>query len=848
MQATDITWDIEATGLLDATTIDYTSVPYKLKDNFKIHVICVEEWESGDILCFYDGPTIIFDGNPIPYALRTSGESTMHVLEHYTPVEYRHYPLAWFKDYIVDALKQGKIKRVFGHNQINYDALATDLVFDMPYDTDKSSWCGLKHKGWEDTLIRSKVQNADRLGGHSLENLAKVAGQHQKYDFRPWLKGVDKFKEFGPDMLYYNIMDVKSNTSVAKWLLQEAGDWNWMPAIHLERCIAEIITRQAHRGFYFNQQQADSNLKFLDAALAEREVLITPLLPPKPATKSYQKDFTPPAKPFKKDGSLSATMLKFAEKLGGEIVNTPVEGSGSPVAAFVYRGVSYPLPLDPKAFVEAVADSIPASIKDSTHIKGWLVQTHGWNPTEWKERDLSLDIKRKKLPREGVVAAVERYVAQTLNSPFKEHRLEYLECREDQLRHKLLNIKEGKPIRVRTNPSLTVGQEKEVDPALKLIEARFPHAKLLTEFYTYSHRRNSILGGGAEFDEDEGAWQEAETGFLANVRADGRIATPAMTCDAATGRMKHKLVANVPRGTSLFGKEMRSLFGVNPRENVYQMGFDFASLEAGIEGHYCWRYDEEDKAYCKSLLQEKPNDVHSKVAERVSELIRRSFARPDAKSVKYSATYGAQPPKIAKIIGADISLGTQVFDAFWEAAKPLALLKENTTQTWEKTGKKYVVGLDGRKIPTRAAHSIINSLFQSGGVICAKRVMVECWREYKKRGWDLDFFRDNWYNKPYVQQMIAYHDEAQAEVSKSLVKWKKFATEDDARAFQKEQKSLGVYWSEPVHSEGKEGVFIAYSDATQIVWESVNKVSKDLKLNVPLAIEFIYGKTWRDCH
>ena len=849
MQATDITWDIESTGLLDETAIDYTAVPYKLRDSFKIHVICVEEWESGDILCFYDGPTVIFDGLPIPYQL----DSIDHVLEHYTPVEYRHYPLAWFKDYIVDALKQGKIKRVFGHNQINFDALATDLVFDMPYDTDKSTWCSLKHKGWEDTLIRSKVQNADRVGGHSLENLAKVAGQHQKYDFRPWLKGVDKFKEFGPDMLYYNIMDVKSNTSVAKWLLQEAGDWNWMPAIHLERCVAEIITRQAHRGFYFNQQQAESNLKFLDAALAEREALITPLLPPKPATKSYQKDFTPPAKPFKKDGSLSATMLKFAEKLGAKIVQTPVEGSDILLAEFVYNGVSYPLPLDPEAFVWAVAGSVPASIKDSTHIKGWLVQTHGWNPTEWKERDLSLDAKRKKLSREAVVAAIERYVSQTLESPFKEHRLEYLECKEDQLRHKLLNIKEGKPIRVRTNPSLTVGQEKEVDPALKQIEDRFPHAKLLTEFYTYSHRRNSILGGGAEFDEDEGTWGEAETGFLANVRADGRIPTPAMTCDAATGRMKHKVVCNIPRGTSLFGKEMRALFGVNPNENTYQFGFDFSALEGLVESHECWKYDEEDHPYCKSLVLSKPNDVHTITSKKVSDLIGKPFLRDHAKAVKFSATFGAQAAKIAKLIGADPETGQAVFEAFWEAAEPLAKLKEDLTQKWEKSGKKYVVGLDGRKVPTRAAHSLVNSRIQSGGSVCAKRVLVETWREYKKRGWAIDFFRDNWYNMPYVQQMIFMHDEGQFEISKSLVKWKKFATEEDAKAFQKEQKALGVYWSEPVHSEGKGGshstcVYAAYSDATQIVWESVNKVSKDLKLNVPLAIEFVFGMDWKQCH
>lgn len=746
---TDITFDFEANGLLDDTTVDYTSIPFKLKDTFVMHVIAVEEWETGEIICFHDGPKFDFSsGEPIDYTLA----GKQHTFSDYEPLDYTHRPLHDFKPYILEGLKAGKIRRVWGHNIVNYDLLAADLYFDMPFDTDTNRWCGERVTRFEDTYIRSKVQNADRYGGHSLENVAKQAGSFQKYDFRPWLKGVEKFQEFAVDMVYYNILDVKSNTSVAKYLLQEAGDWNWLPALHLETVVAEIVTRQSHRGFWFDKEKAESNIAFLDAALAERQDLINPLLPPKPATKAFQKDFTPPKIQFKKDGSISSHMQKFAEKIGATVVDS-FDADRSPCKALEWRGATYPLPLP----LEPLVSTIPATVDDSTHVKGWLVSEFSWEPTEWKERDLSMDTKRKKLDRVKVEEAIDRYVEQTLSSPFKKHRLEYLECTEGQLRSKLMAIKEGKPIRVRTNPSLTVGQEKEVDPALADISDNFPHAKILIEYYTFKHRRNSILGGGLEFDEEDwaGKGQEAEKGYLAAVRADGRIPTPADTCGAASGRMKHKLVANIPRSTSLFGAEMRSLFGVD--DLVYQLGYDFASLEAGIEAHYCFKYDEESKPYCNSLLQEKPNDVHTMTANKISEAIGKAFPRSSAKAVKYGCTYGAQAAKVAKTIGADLATGEMVFDAFWEAAKPLQRLKDDLTRSWEKTGKKFVVGLDGRKIPTRAAHSILNSLFQSGGVIAAKRVMVESYRRFKAKGLIVDFFREDWTKRDYVQQLIAYH-------------------------------------------------------------------------------------------
>jgi hypothetical protein len=114
-----------------------------------------------------------------------------------------------------------------------------------------------------------------------------------------------------------------------------------------------------------------------------------------------------------------------------------------------------------------------------------------------------------------------------------------------------------------------------------------------------------------------------------------------------------------------------------------------------------------------------------------------------------------------------------VYNGFWEAAFPLKDLKEALKRYWETVGvKKFILGIDGRKVPTRSAHAILNSLFQSAGVICAKRAMVIHDKLLRERGLLVDFFKDDWKNKSFCQQMIAYHDESQLEVTQDLVQFK----------------------------------------------------------------------------
>lgn len=855
------TFDIESNNLLNDESVDYLASPYRLKDSFAMHCIVCESHDTGEIIAFHDGDKYLFDGRPY---IETDGKYEYR-LEEYEHLEYTHFPLKDFPDFVNGTGKfkgnsNYKITKVVGHNIINFDLLAIKLFFKLNYSIKYNTW-GNSNIEICDTMILSKTLNPDRFGGHSLAELSKKAGGDVKIDFRKNIPETERFRTFAADMLYYCIYDNKANTAVFRYLMEEWGDYNkWSEPFNLEQRVADIITRQEHRGFAFNMKQAEDNIRDLDARMEACRLEAEPVLPPKPATKGYLKSFIPPKLQFKKNGEPSSNMIKFAEKHSGELVQ---KEDGWWLFAL---GKEFKLPIPAE---EPICDpTVPATLDDTTHIKNWLVGL-GWSPSEYKDKDITLKSGTKiKKDEAQMEKAIRDYVDQTLASNFCQDRCDHLECTPETLEWKLrdrIAKAKGRGVKVLTNPSFTKGQEKDICPNLEALGEKFPYATQIVQYLTYKHRRNSILGGGADWEEDE---EDYDKGYLAAVRADGRIPTPAATCDAATSRMKHRLVANIPRVTSLYGYEMRNLFGVEVPK-YFQIGYDFDSLEAKIESHYCWRYEQEPHEYCNALLLEKPNDVHTMMARRISDTIGRKFERSPAKSVKYGITYGAQAAKVAKTIGSDMYTGQLVYDAFWEAAKPLALLKERLHDFWVKTGKKYILGIDGRKVPTRSAHAILNSLFQSGGVICAKRAMVIYDDLIEEEGLAVDFFVDDWKNKSFVQQMIAYHDEAQLEVTRDLVHFKWFSKEslgwtqvDDPEEQKKidkecldkvnawkeeEEKRTGKIWAN-VHESPKGGWFTAYSRAGELASIAVNKAGEYYNLNVPLTAGYDVGSSWSTCH
>ena len=836
-------WDKEAKNLLNSQSIDYSASPFKLKDPEFVHCTGFVDLNS-DREWMFD-----------PAATR------------------RHEHI----DFIME-----EVDELIGHNTINYDHLLEKLDTGLDYQIgckkleipDRVIYKG-KSKDIiiTDTLVMSKTLNPDRVQ-HSIAYFGSILGL-EKIDWRakaieiglilPDSPKGQEFRVWHPEMGIYMMRDCHVNKRVYAWLKNEWGKWDWDDAYELEKSVAEIITRQEHRGFWFNRAKAVESVKFLDEKMEELRQTVEPLIPPKPLTKGDLADVTPVAKQFKKNGEPVVHILNFAKKHGSEFV----EVDGVWTAEIYGKKYTLPMPHEP------LFETKPAKLDDTLHIKEWLV-TLGWNPTQYKERDLTVDSKKKKISKEKFDIAVEKWVEQTFDSPFKRDRLFELDytvrVAKEQVMRKLKSHDHMKrPLIVYTNPTLTVGMEKEIDPNLKSEQmlAKFKYAKEISHYLTYKHRRNSILGGGIDPDDDE----DMQKGWLSNERIadDGRIPTPADTCGAATSRFKHRLVANVPRVTSMFGKEMRELFGVDI--GCYQMGYDFDSLEAKIESHYVYRY-EGGIAYGVSLTAEKPNDCHTVLAKQISELLGRPFPRGTAKNVKYGCSYNAQVARVAKTVGCSLEEAQIIYDTFWLQAYPLKLLKERMQQYWETTGgKKFLKGIDNRKLPIRSKGNVINTAFQSAGVICAKRAMVMHDRLLKNEGLSVDFFIDDWKARlddgEYCQQLIAYHDEAQSEVTKKSVEFKvwkvlgewtvkneKGDDEDSpevkeikkaAKAFKQAQlDDHGKVWSDIGHTDKM--FYVAYNRAGELATIAVNESGKYYNLNVELTAGYMIGTNWSTCH
>ena len=885
-------FDIEGTGLLNSTTIDYTTSPYSLKPNLQIHCICFEDIDTGQEVSF----------------VRT---------------DYANFND--FSEAVLSFITQN-VEVFVAQNGLDFDWLVLKIFFKIDYfvagDPSEQDIFNGKPIVLRDTLVMSKLLNSERYAGHSLESwgeefgFPKINWRQKAVELGLIEKNAPKGAEFAvyhPDMLVYCKTDVKITVRLFLHLEKEMEGWNWLSSLLLEQFIRDNITKQSHRGFLFNSEQAHIYLADLDSKMQEIEDKVLPLLPDKLLTKGEIANWTPPVRQLiypevpqvpkqqiKKDGLPTQAMFKYAEKIGATIENygkddlwlrfnnelyyfsstSPLEQSTIKIEQIPtlstniqnwvqkHEGLlyfdedkwianieekDYVLPIDCKP----LKTHKRPSLKDSIHLKQWLV-TKGWEPTEWKEKDLTIDTKKRKLTPEKFIETVNRYIEQTLESPFKEARFEQLQVRTDkQFIDKLHNHNLSRPLKVLTNPNLTIGQAKEIDPALLKLSDTFPFAKDVSNYLTYNHRRNSIVGGGYNFDDDND--DEPETGFLSHLRLqdDERLPTPADTQGAASGRFRHKFIVNLPRNTSLYGAELRSLFGVDP-ERYSLLGFDFSGLEARIEGHYTYRYDDANKSYVNSLLGERPNDVHTLTAKKIAAILQREFARQDAKSVKYACSYGAMPKKVAKTIGASEEVGKQVHEAFWSAALPLAELKKNLERYWETIGqKKFILGLDGRKIPTRSKSALINYLFQSAGVICTKRAAWFHDRMLRARGLICDFWVDDWRTKSYAQQLIHYHDEAQIEITKDLVKTHLFPVTEweykDAKPFSSTALALikdfckeNPNWAS--YHQTEKGYELSYSVVGDLALQAVAQAGQYYKLNVPLTAEYAIGKNWSQTH
>lgn len=232
---------------------------------------------------------------------------------------------------------------------------------------------------------------------------------------------------------------------------------------------------------------------------------------------------------------------------------------------------------------------------------------------------------------------------------------------------------------------------------------------------------------------------------------------------AVTGRATHSApnMGQVPSSKNKeFGLRCRSLFGAEHKKlpngkpsGWIQVGTDASGLELRCLGHFVHKFD--DGEYIDVILN---GDIHT-----TNQIAAGLPTRDNAKTFIYGWLYGAGAAKLGEIVGGSAVQGKALIKSFLEKLPAVASLRaavQNTlveSSQWvggvqqTKWKRKWIKGLDGRRISVRSPHSALNSLLQSAGALICKLWLIRVYdvliSEGYTSGWDGDFAYLAWVHK-----------------------------------------------------------------------------------------------------
>jgi DNA polymerase I-like protein with 3'-5' exonuclease and polymerase domains len=217
-----------------------------------------------------------------------------------------------------------------------------------------------------------------------------------------------------------------------------------------------------------------------------------------------------------------------------------------------------------------------------------------------------------------------------------------------------------------------------------------PEAKLINRFLMLQKRIAQVS-----------SWIEA-------IREDGRVHGKVITNGTITGRMSHQSpnMAQIPAVYSPYGKECRALWIVNKGYKL--VGVDASGLELRMLAHYM-----NDKDYIHEVVN---GDIHT-----ANQIAAGLESRDKAKTFIYAFIYGAGSAKIGSIIGGSTADGERAKEKFLRATPSLRSLREKVERV---ATRRYVTGIDKRRIIIRHPHAALNSLLQGAGAIVMKKALT----------------------------------------------------------------------------------------------------------------------------
>ena len=140
------------------------------------------------------------------------------------------------------------------------------------------------------------------------------------------------------------------------------------------------------------------------------------------------------------------------------------------------------------------------------------------------------------------------------------------------------------------------------------------------------------------------------------------------------------------------------------------VGVDASGLELRMLAHYM-----NDKDYTHEVVN---GDIHT-----TNQIAAGLASRDESKTFIYAFIYGAGSKKIGSIIGGSERDGERVKEKFLRATPNLRRLREKVDGV-AKSNRRWLKGLDQRKILIRHPHAALNSLLQGAGACVMKLALT----------------------------------------------------------------------------------------------------------------------------
>lgn len=640
------------------------------------------------------------------------------------------------------------------HNGLGYDMWVLWKMFNLHIKVGPDKLCDIDVQFF-DTLYASQYLLPDREGKHSLESWGKRLGDH-KIDYRQVIIDNGLLPKDAQDGAQFGFWTEFMDEYCDKDCLITETLLNQM-FLQVQQENTFEAFKLGQKTFFLMQAQSFTGFKFdKEQALKLKPQIEKSMMDLKDEIEPQ----LPPRKLKKTELKKDYTLPKLIYKKDGSF-SANMEKFMAKHDAFAVTNVKVmfygiEITIYPEMQLNA---KVPMKLDDQMALKDWFIEL-GWEPTMWN-----------------------------------------------------VQKRNGKPVRgddgqlIRTSPKIQ--ESGQICPNLSEIEGVIPQK--IVRFLSLKNRLGVIKG------------------WLKHARLDWDGRLPAGSSGiASTHRQKHTVVANIPKAQDdvILGKEFRSLWTVDPGNRL--VGCDQAALEARCEGHWTYKYDNGESA--RELIV---GDVHAinaiafypKLSEKYN-LKSPDFNKDDAgfkpyrskaKNGKYAVTYGAGPPKLASTLGLPANRGVELFDAFWRANPALKELKDAIEKFWiNETGRKWIPGIDGRRLYSRSQHSLVNLLFQSTGAIIVDYAL--CLFDRLMGGLTIDergrpyysykkYVTETVYKEYIVKRVQYYHDE------------------------------FGVECPEEIAEE-----------MAQITEWCMMKAGEKLKIRVPLVGEAKIGNNWKETH